>query len=403
MRNTTISGSGSGVYRLGRSGKLEEMKPAPVLPVGCRVVGFGFAGALQYFAVIDNARHIVEIPHEYPEHDEDICTENYFSPRHQLDEFTRPIEDKFGIGFYYDLSAPRYSAEEIARAIAHAERVERVEKERAEEAARASARITEELKRKYHYLTRNPQSAREITGNLRKELNLNFPGVKFSVRYSSFSGGDEITVKYFDGVPVEKVNAIANKYQNSHSDWSDDYMDYDPSEFNRLFGGAKFVMVKREISEAVEAALIADIIAVCPFLANGVEMRTEDFFDGLYKCDAPQEKKNQYAEAVRGGWWVSARSLARWVHHNIDYTQSQTPEQPQTEVNDERAAETVADDNGLQLVDYSEKAFVITGDTRDKKDLLKALGGRFNPRLNCGAGWVFSKLRINEVRQRLGL
>ena len=44
----------------------------------------------------------------------------------------------------------------------------------------------------------------------------------------------------------------------------------------------------------------------------------------------------------------------------------------------------------LQIIDYSEKAIAVCGDTREVKESLKALGGRFNGRLTCGAGWIFS-------------
>lgn len=54
--------------------------------------------------------------------------------------------------------------------------------------------------------------------------------------------------------------------------------------------------------------------------------------------------------------------------------------------------------DGLQLVYYSEKAFVLIGDTKAIKDKLKELGGRFNARLSCGAGWIFSKKKADEVR-----
>lgn len=53
------------------------------------------------------------------------------------------------------------------------------------------------------------------------------------------------------------------------------------------------------------------------------------------------------------------------------------------------------------VVDYSEKAIAVTGDTRAISDKLKALGGRFNPRLSCGAGWIFSKKKESEVRALL--
>lgn len=51
----------------------------------------------------------------------------------------------------------------------------------------------------------------------------------------------------------------------------------------------------------------------------------------------------------------------------------------------------------LQLIDYSEKAIAVTGDTKDFKAELKAAGGRFNARLSCGAGWIFSKKAVKAL------
>lgn len=56
----------------------------------------------------------------------------------------------------------------------------------------------------------------------------------------------------------------------------------------------------------------------------------------------------------------------------------------------------------LEMVDYSEKAIAVFGDTKTIKEQLKELGGRFNPALNYNgekrAGWIFSKKKANEVR-----
>jgi hypothetical protein len=56
------------------------------------------------------------------------------------------------------------------------------------------------------------------------------------------------------------------------------------------------------------------------------------------------------------------------------------------------AKETVSGD--FVIVDYSEKALAVFGDTRAIKDQLKTLGGRFNPKLTHNekkqAGWIFS-------------
>jgi hypothetical protein len=65
--------------------------------------------------------------------------------------------------------------------------------------------------------------------------------------------------------------------------------------------------------------------------------------------------------------------------------------------------ETVTGD--FIIVDYSEKALAVFGDTRPIKDQLKALGGRFNPKLKHNdrkqAGWIFSKSKESDLRNLL--
>lgn len=59
----------------------------------------------------------------------------------------------------------------------------------------------------------------------------------------------------------------------------------------------------------------------------------------------------------------------------------------------------------LEIVDYSEKAIAVFGDTKAIKEQLKELGGRFNPALNYNgekrAGWIFSKKQTDKVRELL--
>lgn len=65
--------------------------------------------------------------------------------------------------------------------------------------------------------------------------------------------------------------------------------------------------------------------------------------------------------------------------------------------------------DGLELLDYSDKAFAVFGNTKAVKDILKELGGRFNPALTHPntkqkqAGWIFSKKVREVVKQELGL
>jgi hypothetical protein len=55
----------------------------------------------------------------------------------------------------------------------------------------------------------------------------------------------------------------------------------------------------------------------------------------------------------------------------------------------------------VNVIEYSDKAIAVIGDTKPIKELLKSLGGSFNPRLSCGAGWIFSKKKLEEVQTAL--
>ncbi len=81
-----------------------------------------------------------------------------------------------------------------------------------------------------------------------------------------------------------------------------------------------------------------------------------------------------------------------------DHTESA---QQDTE-NDTQGDEQPAEQPKLRFVNYSEKAFAIVGDTKAHRKELKKLGGRFNPKLKCGAGWIFSKKRGKEIATALG-
>ena len=88
------------------------------------------------------------------------------------------------------------------------------------------------------------------------------------------------------------------------------------------------------------------------------------------------------------------RAFKKWQdEQNRKQEETQKPEQ-------EEAAQAV---DGLEIVDYSEKAVAVFGETMEIKEQLKALGGKFNPSLRYGngkrAGWVFPKARREELER----
>lgn len=65
--------------------------------------------------------------------------------------------------------------------------------------------------------------------------------------------------------------------------------------------------------------------------------------------------------------------------------------------------ETAQAVDGLEIVDYSEKAVAVFGETMEVKEQLKQLGGKFNPALKYGtgkrAGWIFPKPKREELER----
>lgn len=50
-------------------------------------------------------------------------------------------------------------------------------------------------------------------------------------------------------------------------------------------------------------------------------------------------------------------------------------------------------------LNYSDKSFVVSGSTKEYKEQLMALGGRYNPNLKTGPGYIFSNKKEQEVTE----
>lgn len=57
--------------------------------------------------------------------------------------------------------------------------------------------------------------------------------------------------------------------------------------------------------------------------------------------------------------------------------------------------------HNMKIVDYSEHSIVVIGDTKEHKEQLKQLGGKYNPKLTISGekviGWVFSNKNKDSV------
>lgn len=81
---------------------------------------------------------------------------------------------------------------------------------------------------------------------IRQALKNEFPGVKFGVKSSSYSGGNSVDIGYEDGPTTAKVEDVVKRFQMGHFDGMQDYYDY--SNRDDSIPQVKFVMVARKPS-----------------------------------------------------------------------------------------------------------------------------------------------------------
>ena len=320
----------SEVYTLSKDG-FKRLSEHPELPKGTIVYAFGAGMEESRWATTGKGDEIVKLsPND---------SESYFSnPFNNLDKYCRPISEKFGIGFYYDLDAPRATDEEIAQAIERANNFLKEEEEEKNRAEEESTRAREEVIKKYGSIFDQPSGkystdAVLVAKHIRQDLASAFPGQKFSVRKTDYS---TIWVEWKDGPTREEVEQIAGKHQRScvRDRWNDDLWDHNDTAFTSVFGGVDYLFYYRETAP-------------------------ENWGISLYTKPEPKQNKTNKTETIEA--------------------------------------------KGLQIIDYSEKAIAVVGDTRAIKDTLKSLGGRFNSHLSCGAGWIFSKTKETTLREALNI
>lgn len=93
---------------------------------------------------------------------------------------------------------------------------------------------------------------------LRAALKSQFPGIKFSVRSNTYSGGASIDVSWTDGPFTSEVDSIAKRYEGASFDGSIDLKEYHDdlvwfegdSEPTVVHYGADYVFTSRDLSPA---------------------------------------------------------------------------------------------------------------------------------------------------------
>lgn len=351
-----------------------------VLEVGQRVYGFlGYGGSESGKFIVTSAPDIhgrqkmAEIgrPHRFA----------YW----RVGQDDQPLSKKFGIGYYWDDKEPDYRMpeQEIAKLIHQCE-VQQAWNERLERNKQiASRKRTEQLRKEYGSILTECNSCDDKTAkqNMLVLLKRAFPGVKF---YSKKNGSNSYNVRWTDGPTEKMVAKICSKFVDTTFNGYEDIEEHIKSEFTSLYGGIGYMPdLERSYSDKIWNETKEKFYAKHPE-AVGVNERS-------------QFVPKTYSEYVWNDNYATTYGCVRRYLRDVNLYQD--PEEKPVK----STLKTVGNAGNLQLVDYSEKAVAIIGNTRDYATKLKELGGRFNGKLKCGAGWIFSKKREPELRAAFSL
>lgn len=216
--------------------------------------------------------------------------------------------------------------------------------------------------------TQAAQAAQQIREILKKE----FPTIKFSVKSDNYSMGDSVNVSWVDGVAPKKVYALIGHYQYGKFNGMEDIYEYTNRRDD--IPQTKYLFCDRKISD---------------------EMYQREFEKYMNQNNGWKENLvsvHQTSHWLQANW--GAWTAGNWIYRQI-CEQDLISEEPK------KAVESLKVE-GLELVDYSEKAIALFGNTKEIKEKLKEIGGRFNPFLTRNgekmAGWIFSKSKENELK-----
>lgn len=384
------------VYKMNfTTGKVEALEIAPKLERGHLIYAYGYACNLQMFAVTNpDTRECVEID-RLPVNSVDELPDSYFSPISSYDERIEPHAKRYGIGFYYaDEGEPLATDDQIASGLERAERIKHFTEVREELRTNAMNEAQAAARKEYGKILAEASGLnyhefhKTAADNLRKLLRHTFPGFKFSLRKSS---GNYYYLDWTDGPTREQVAKITDLFDDKVRDkYNDDLWDNAPTGFTSVFGSLD-CWPQREISKERRAEILAKLNEYAPGM---------DECKQLDKCDilnAAKGMPEEWQDIVRE-CYRTRENLSEWAYtiaHGLDFL-------PKTEPKAEPKPEPISAD-GLQIVDYSDKAIAVIGNTKPIADTLKANGGRFNPRLTCGAGWIFSKRNEAKLRAALAI
>ena len=269
-------------------------------------------------------------------------------------DLIRPLSEKFGIGIYYDDANPKFlDPLETAALLAKAKEKKAEEERKAKEAREEHERIS-----------------------------------KIGA------------ARLLPLIPSDAKAVIIGELRVSECDSYTDYYNY-RIERTVILGFSKHT--RNLFSEMRKyAANFEGTAHLAEYNADYEHRENYSMGDGMYLG------RNKY-----NGWTISKepiysleKLLERYAHTAGDEANiCLKTTQPPTDTAEQPTVSADLSALNLEIVEYSEKAIAVFGDTKPIKDVLKGLNGLFRANLTYNgerrAGWIYSKKQETKVREAL--
>ena len=269
----------------------------------------------------------------------------------QTADIIRPLNEKFGIGYYYDSENPEFmDSFEVTMLLQQAQQQKKAEEAEAEQEKNRVEQV-KEIGRK----------------------------------------------RFAEIFPEDAQAVIVARLRQNESDSQTDYFAHS-TQRTVIIGFSKhkrdiFSEMRKHASNFEETAYLAEPNEDYEHrekysMGDGYYLG-ESKYSGWIIEKAPVYKRENTIEEF-------AYTAGNEDNIHISKADTTTPSKPTGESKD-----------GCTLVEYSAKAVAVFGETRAIKDELKAMGGRFNSHLTFNgkrlAGWIFSKSQEKQLAYYFGL
>jgi hypothetical protein len=223
---------------------------------------------------------------------------------------------------------------------------------------------------------------------IREDLKKVFKGFKFSVTSEQFAGGDSVRISWTNGPTTDEVQKISSKYEMGQFNGMEDIYEYSNRDSN--LPQVKYVSESRTVSEEILTQIKTDICSLM------------NFENASYR-DEPQQVAYKIASVVSfplnftGFKTVLSDKESGSGYESFFKLVFEGATEPQPEKEKDFQAVEVKEGE-IQVLEYSQFSFAVIGEkTKEIKTDLMSLGGKYNKFLKCGAGFIFSNKRLDDV------